>query len=43
MLLVVSRTLRIGWRTNAFVYLTYSVIMVAIVFGDPLVGRLIGG
>lgn len=35
-----SRTLRVGWRTNTVLYLLASLITAAIVFGDPIVGRL---
>ena len=37
-----SRALRVGWRTNALLYLAASVLATVIVFGDPLVGRLVG-
>lgn len=37
-----SRALRFGWRTNLGLYIFVSVITAAIVFGDPVVGRLIG-
>ena len=42
MTIVGSRTLRAGWRTNVLLYLAASVITAAIVFGDPVVGRLAG-
>ncbi|MEM7205964.1 MAG: hypothetical protein AAF628_37260 [Planctomycetota bacterium] len=38
-----SRTLRVGWRTNGLLYVAVSVIATAIVFGDPLVGRIAQG
>ena len=38
-----SRTLRVGWRTNGLLYLAASAIVAAIVFADPVVGRLMQG
>ena len=37
-----SRALRAGWRTNVLLYAAASVLTAAIVFGDPIVGRLAG-
>lgn len=37
-----SRRLQLGWRVNLGLYLMFSAITAAIVFGDPVVGRLIG-
>ena len=37
-----SRRLRVGWRTNTLLYLAASTVAAAIVFGDPVVGRLVG-
>jgi hypothetical protein len=40
--IVGSRALRVGWRTNGLLYLASSVLAAGIVFGDPLVGRVVG-
>lgn len=38
-----ARTLGVGWRTNGALYLLASALTAAIVFGDPLVGRIAEG
>lgn len=37
-----SRALKVGWRTNVLLYLLASLLVSAIVLGDPLVGRILG-
>jgi hypothetical protein len=38
-----AKTLRVSWRTNVVLYLLASAITAAIVFGDPVVGRIAEG
>jgi hypothetical protein len=38
-----AKTLRVGWRTNGALYLLASAITAAIVFWDPLAGRIAEG